>query len=252
MEHTTVVFLGPTLRSDEAAAILRAEYCLPAEQGDIVRAVRDLKASRIALIDGVFASAPAVRHKEILWALSQGVRVSGAASMGALRAAELHGYGMMGHGLIYRWYRATLLAEDDEVAVAMMPTELGAHALSEALIDMRLTFRRAERAGVIPAEMRHILVEAARRLHFTERGYTSLWECAKILLPTRLHPWVEPLVDWIGTHAVRQKRDDALGLLRRLADHPDRDPATVVSPPFRMTEAWATDLDDAGLSLHHG
>ena len=53
---------------------------------------RPCNASRpppILIIDGVFQSEPAVRHKEILWALSLGVPVVGAASMGALRAAEL-------------------------------------------------------------------------------------------------------------------------------------------------------------------
>ena len=42
---------------------------------------------------GAFASVPAVRHKEILWALSEGIPVIGAASIGALRAAELTAFG---------------------------------------------------------------------------------------------------------------------------------------------------------------
>jgi hypothetical protein len=33
----------------------------------------------IAIIDGVFAQAPGVRHQEILWAMSKGVHVYGAA-----------------------------------------------------------------------------------------------------------------------------------------------------------------------------
>ena len=248
MARNTVVFLGPTLRLDEATKILGAVYRPPAEQGDVVRAVLDLKASRIVLIDGVFASTPAVRHKEILWALGRNVQVYGAASMGALRAAELHSYGMIGHGLIYRWYRKTLLADDDEVAVAMMPPELGADALGEALIDMRLTLRLAERGGVISSEMRHALVEVARRLHFTERSYPVLCTRAASSLPSRLRPLIEPLSRWIGDQAVRQRRNDALSLLRRLADPSEVPrPAPSVSVPFRMTEAWAADLDAAGL-----
>ena len=41
----------------------------------------------VGVIDGAFLSGPAVWHREIIWALSQGVQVLGAASMGALRAA---------------------------------------------------------------------------------------------------------------------------------------------------------------------
>ena len=53
----------------------------------------------IGLIDGYFERVPSVSHKEILWAMSQGIVVIGAASMGALRAAELAPFGMLGVGL---------------------------------------------------------------------------------------------------------------------------------------------------------
>ncbi|MBM6594040.1 TfuA-like protein [Microvirga pudoricolor] len=249
MTPRTVVFLGPTLRRDEAEACLPAVYRPPAEGGDVVRAIQDGGARRIVLIDGIFAAVPAVRHKEILWALAQGVSVYGAASMGALRAAELHPFGMRGHGLIYRWYRATPLADDDEVAVAMMPPALGGQALGEALIDMRLTFRRAERHGVIDGRLRAALDAAARRLHFLDRTYAALLDDAACVLPDPLRGAVPALRAWIEIHAVRQKREDALGLLRHLASRPEE---TVVAPPFRMTEAWAADLDAAGLTVHHG
>src|SRR5690242_12155833 len=106
MTHDIVVFLGPTLPPEQASRHLDALYLPPAEQGSIFRVARTLQPRVIALIDGSFAKVPAVRHKEVLWALSRGIAVYGAASMGALRAAELGRFGMRGHGLIYRWYRA--------------------------------------------------------------------------------------------------------------------------------------------------
>jgi hypothetical protein len=243
----TIVFLGPTLRPEEAPKCLDAIYRPPAEQGDIVRAVHDLGADAIVLIDGVFAKAPAVRHKEILWALDRGVPVYGAASMGALRASELHSYGMQGHGLIYRWYRATALADDDEVAVAMMPSELGAAALSEALIDIRLTLRLAERRHFITNELRRSLEDLARALHFVDRTYPHLFDTSFQTLPSRVHPAIATLRSWVEGHAVRQKREDALSLLRYLAKAPSPIRKPPVGPPFRMTESWAADLDAAGL-----
>ena len=60
----------------------------PAARGDLYRAAL-AGPQVIGLIDGYFDGVPAVAHKEILWALDQGIRVLGAASMGALRAAEL-------------------------------------------------------------------------------------------------------------------------------------------------------------------
>ena len=86
----TCVFLGPSLSRKEAVDILPdAEYLPPAAQGDVYRATcRNPQA--ILIVDGFFDCVPAVWHKEILWAMQDGVHVYGTASMGALRAAELH------------------------------------------------------------------------------------------------------------------------------------------------------------------
>jgi len=94
---------------------LQADFRPPAGQGDLLRAALEYPPA-IALIDGIFKDAPTVRHREILWALSAGIPVFGAASMGALRAAELHPFGMRGVGLIFRWYRRYALLPDDAVA----------------------------------------------------------------------------------------------------------------------------------------
>ena len=69
----------------------------PGEAGDLYRAARG-GARVIGLVDGVFEDRPTVWHKEILWALDRGVRVLGAASLGALRAAECAPFGMEGVG----------------------------------------------------------------------------------------------------------------------------------------------------------
>ena len=70
----------------------------------MIAAVRD-GATAIGLVDGYFGGAAAVWHKEILYALSLGVRVLGASSMGALRAAECAAYGMEPVGEIARGLR---------------------------------------------------------------------------------------------------------------------------------------------------
>ena len=249
MSCDIVVFLGPTLPRDRASSYLRALYLPPAEQGSVFQAAHALKPRAIVLIDGAFAKVPAVRHKEILWALSRGIKVYGAASMGALRAAELSAFGMRGYGLIYRWYRAVPFANDDEVAVAMTPSELGAQALSEALINMRLTLRRAERAGLMPADMRHKLEDLARSILFVHRTYQSLFDAGRSALPDHWARLVDPLQRWVADHAVDQKQADAVGLMRCLGD--GREPANAQAgsgaAPFRMTEAWAADLEAAGM-----
>ena len=99
-----VVFLGPSLSADEARRTLRARYLSPVRCGDVLR-VRRLKPRAIAIVDGLFESVASVWHKEILLALEDGIAVYGATSMGALRAAELEPFGMIGIGTIFEAYR---------------------------------------------------------------------------------------------------------------------------------------------------
>ena len=125
------VFVGPTLPIAEAAAVSRRH--LPAAGGARRRLPRRVapRPRAIGIVDGYFQWAPAVWHKEILWAIGQGVHVFGAASMGALRAAELAPFGMRGVGRIFEAYRDGSLGrrqpfeDDDEVAVVHGPPESG-------------------------------------------------------------------------------------------------------------------------------
>src|SRR5512136_924434 len=144
--HKIIVFLGPSLDLPAAEKILPAEYHPPAKRGDLLRAVQD-GAGIIGLIDGVFHQESAVAHREILTAIKKGVRVVGASSMGALRAAEMDTLGMTGIGEVYRMYKSGELVSDDEVALVFDPeTEL---SLSGPLVNIRFTLRKAEREGII-------------------------------------------------------------------------------------------------------
>ena len=141
-----IVFLGPSLERATAETILPAEYRPPAKRGDLLWAVQD-GAEVIGLIDGVFHQESAVAHREILTAIKKGVRVVGASSMGALRAAEMDTLGMTGIGEVYQMYKSGDLISDDEVALVFDP-ESGI-SLSEALVNIRFTLREAERQEII-------------------------------------------------------------------------------------------------------
>jgi hypothetical protein len=90
-----VVFAGPTIPADEIRAIVDAVCLPPVAHGDVYRVSLE-RPRAIGIIDGYFERQPAVWHKEILWALNEGIHVFGSASMGALRAAELAPFGMVG------------------------------------------------------------------------------------------------------------------------------------------------------------
>jgi hypothetical protein len=163
------LFVGPSLSPDVARGIFPEVVCHPpAAQGDVLRALH-AQPRAIAIVDGYFDLVPAVWHKEILVALSTGVPVLGAASMGALRAAELHPFGMVGHGRIFEWYRDGVLTDDDEVAVVHAGAEDGFRPLSQALVDLRDLYTRAADAGVVAPDVRDRLIATAQALPYPER-----------------------------------------------------------------------------------
>ncbi|MBN8227558.1 hypothetical protein JYK02_08565 [Corallococcus macrosporus] len=238
------VFTGPTLGAQEAARELDAVFLPPAAQGDLYRTALD-RPEAIGLIDGYFDDVPAVWHKELLWAMSEGIHVFGASSMGALRAAELAPFGMQGVGAIFEAFQGGELEDDDEVAIAHASAEDGFRSLSEALVNIRATLKGAERAGVISAPAHTTLVRLAKALHYPERSWPALFAQAprEGVPPDELRG----LREWLPRGRVDQKRADALALLHALRDHQTARPGPKqVTYAFAHTDAWADACQSAG------
>ena len=231
---TNVVFVGPTLSGDPILASADFDWQPPAAEGDVYRAARRKGVRAIGLIDGQFESVPSVWHKEILWALSRGIRVFGAASMGALRAAELADFGMTGVGAIFRRYRDGTLRDDDEVAVLHAPAELGYRPLTDSMVDIRATLEQARSRGVVSARAAAILSQSAKALFFKERTWTAILEEAGIPNAQRAR-----FARWLPANKVDLKRADALAMLRRMSKA-GRDERRRPAPGFRFqrTDFW--------------
>lgn len=215
IELKAVIFCGPTIDGSEVLKELGAELgdsemLPPVSQGDVYRAaVR--QPDVIGIIDGYFRSLPAVWHKEILWAMDQGIHVYGAASMGALRAAELEAFGMTGVGEVFEHYRDGVIEDDDEVAVVHGPAETGFRAVSDAMVNIRATLRRAEEQGIILSGTREILEKSAKSLSYEERSYERMIEVAKGRLPVNER---HAFRSWLLGGKVDQKKNDARAMLR--------------------------------------
>ncbi|MDW8478333.1 TfuA-like protein [Streptomyces scabiei] len=162
------IFVGPTLpQSEPLLREPRIRVCPPVGHGDLFdSAIRD--SDTVVIIDGVYHQAPALRHKEILAAMARGVWVIGAASIGALRAAELEPYGMRGIGTIYRRYAWGLLHGDDEVAVGQATGD-GADSLTWPLVNLRYVLKTAVTRGVLGQERADGLLEALREVYYPQR-----------------------------------------------------------------------------------
>ncbi len=232
---TVYVFVGPSLPREEIAGNGEFECLPPAAQGDVYRAAQT-KPAAIGIIDGYFEGVPSVWHKEILWAMSQGIHVYGSASMGALRAAELHEFGMEGTGLIFEAYRDGVLEDDDDVAVLHGPEEVGYAAVSEPMVNIRFTLERAETDGILGPETRNRLERQAKQMFYQERSWEALLNLAGQTLP---EAELTPLRSWLPLGKVDQKRRDALAMLEAMRKrHSAECEPKRTNYTFQWTELW--------------
>ena len=215
--------------------MLDADYRPPVELGDVWRAAQEAPAA-IAIIDGYFHAVPAVWHKEILFAMSRGIPVYGASSMGALRAGELAPFGMRPVGAIAQAYADGVLAADDEVVLSHASAEHDYRAFSTPLVNVRATLEAATAANVIARGSATALFMAARSLFYPDRSWQAILPAATIDPDERVR-----LAAWLPTGAVDQKRADALellALLARAADQPGPTADETASAPFPATALW--------------
>lgn len=226
MNARPAVFLGPTLPVAEARKILDADYLPPVELGDVWRITQE-RPSAIGIVDGYFHRVPAVWHKEILHAMAAGIPVYGAASMGALRAAELVRHGMIPVGAIARDYIEGRLANDDEVAVVHAPDEYGYAPLCEPLVNIRATLTAAIEQSVIPPPVAQELLAVAAALHYADRAWPAI-------LRTTAPTTHDIMKAWLPTGRVDQKKRDALAMLTQMRDAPRAPP----QKPFAETVLW--------------
>jgi len=241
-----IVFVGPSLAPVEAQQELEAVYRPPVAQGDVYRAAQ-AGVEAMVLIDGEFDQVPAVWHKEILWAMSRGIHVYGAASMGALRAAELCRFGMEGVGKIFEAYRNGVLEDDDEVAVAHLNMAANYRPTSEAMVNIRFTLEKAQNRSVIGWHTRNLLERAAKAMFFPTRSYPAMVEIAGRNGCDRTE--LAEFSQWWPRGSIDQKRSDAIAALRLVRQrHAATYPRKQVEYKFCYTTFWRHLVETAEVS----
>jgi len=233
---TTYLFVGPSLSRAEIGTLCDFICLPPAAQGDVLHLAKS-RPHAIGIIDGYFDGVPAVWHKEILWSLTRGIHIFGAASMGALRAAELHPFGMRGIGRIFEAYRAGELEDDDEVAVLHGPAAAGYVTLAEPMVNIRATLQQAGRAGIVTATTAAALIERAKNLFYQERtwervlaGGDASGSSAGEMLALR---------EWLPTGRIDQKRLDARQMIVAMREFLAGAPGPMQAAfTFEWTDMW--------------
>ena len=102
--------------------------------------------------------------------------------MGALRAAELHNFGMQGHK--NQLFASQTLQDDDELAVAHFDRDLSFQAC-DALINTRFTLQRVVKEAVIDQQQALSLLNTQKQLFYWQRTLENTLACCLLDLPVR-------------------------------------------------------------------
>ncbi|OSC43145.1 TfuA-like protein [Mycobacterium decipiens] len=226
-----VVTAGPTIGAAEIrAAVPTAEVVPPISFGQALGyGLRP--GDTLLIVDGLFFQHAPVRHKELLTLIADGVRVIGSSSMGALRAAELHPFGMEGYGWVFESYRYGLLEADDEVAMVHGEPNDGYPVFVDALVNMRHTVAEAVKTGVLAAPMANQIIKAARTIPFTLRTWHRL--LADVGAPN-----AGELAGQLQSLRVDIKHADALLALDHIVREPRRNGIRPGPPPTMWSQRW--------------
>lgn len=226
-----VLFAGPSIYGAQFE-LDGIELRPPAAHADLAKAVVD-GACAIGLVDGNFEAIAAVWHKEILFALQEGVVVAGAASMGALRAAECAYFGMIPIGKIAKEYLSGARDDDADVAMQHGPTAMGCPPVTDALVDIEATVSSMRKSGCIDSEQTELLLARARGLYFKQRNIDAI---------------VSGLCDAdylkvvYKEHFMSQKRVDAFELIDFLKQLPSQRTNFIGSWTLELPQTWTAAL----------
>ncbi|MEH2520982.1 hypothetical protein V1279_006555 [Bradyrhizobium sp. AZCC 1610] len=204
-----IVFTGLSLSQEEAMTLLAAEVRPPVKRGDLDQLSDGTVA---AIIDGELSGGSVVPLDEIRRALRRGVKISGAASVGALRAYEAREDGMVGLGWVYQAYCTGRIRGIDEIAAIYDPVSY--RSLTIPLVNVRFCLERLTTLRGISAEEAHHAMVSLKQLSIGKRDRrTIVLRLSALLGRDRVRKMLR-LVRPAGDDV---KKSDAYELLRILA-----------------------------------
>lgn len=239
------LFSGPSLYGRRPGAPFVAQP--PAAAGDLLRLLAGPPCT-VVLIDGVFDERPSVWHKEILLLLAHGFRVIGAASMGALRAAELAPFGMIGTGRIFAAYAAGRISGDDEVALAHGLADHDYKPVSLPQVNVRATLAEACHRRVLAVAAARAIRDASAAIPYRDRLWPLVLDAARAIDPAA----AAALASALPRVEVDQKARDAQAALALATRLCGAAPQPAPPPPMTPFLRRAAQVVGVGPSAENG
>ncbi|QES48331.1 hypothetical protein DEJ50_11375 [Streptomyces venezuelae] len=213
---TITVFTGPSLRPADLTRLQglarernrTLDLRPPVRRHDLLALIGAESPRKVIMLDGEFGQSLAVSVTEVRALLFAGQPLSGASSMGALRAVECRTIGMTGSGWVYSQYLNGSIDSDGDVALLYDPEDFT--PVTIPLVNVRWLLAERVREGDLSAEEASSALEIAKALNFRDRRHSVLLKQWKHGLPEgaaaalEAHFATDRLDDW------DRKRLDAL------------------------------------------
>jgi hypothetical protein len=127
---------------------------------------------------------------------------------------------MQGVGVVYRLYRSGKIIDDDEVALLHGPPDVGSVPVTEAMVNIRMTLRRARRLEIITAADELTISRIAKSMYYKDRTLDRILRLSHDQLGRGQYTAELPLK---LKHIYRDvKREDAVLLLSKLNKPPEK------------------------------
>ncbi|HUP57444.1 MAG TPA: TfuA-like protein [Bdellovibrionota bacterium] len=166
------VYTGLSLSESQVREILPdAIVSEPIGRWDVEKDIAE-RTNVLAIIDGKFGQVPPVVPGEIMDALRVGILVYGSSSMGALRAADLHPFGMIGVGKIFHLIKDSEAFRDDYLGQLIVSGF--SRDLSLPYIDFYFNLRELEKRGKVARRVVQKVERIFGDIHFSQRSPASL------------------------------------------------------------------------------
>lgn len=214
LNNKVLVFCGPTLAGQKTLKeSVKQNFIFhsPVKCGEILEARRE-GFSKILIIDGFFELTASVWHKEILDFIKNEGLILGCSSMGALRAAELEEYGMIGFGQIFQDFKNKTIRDDDEVTVSHLNQAQDFISLTDAMINIRYTVRNAVDKDLLHLDDAEKILNISKSTFYKKRNLKFL-----VRELSKQTPRIIKFKNHLETNGiVDQKLNDAIELIQNI------------------------------------
>jgi hypothetical protein len=137
--------------------------------------------------------------------MNRGQQVVGASSMGALRASELHSFGMTGVGWVFERFARCSVRRDDDVALTYDPFTMA--PVTVPMVNVIYWMEGATGCGSVSSRESRMVISRARKIFFANRSEKQLIAVMEDILGAER---VRVLLDETGRVVPDVKELDAL------------------------------------------